>query len=288
MSSRPLGREAMAILPWLGAVILWLGAIAPMRADQATRLTEQSRLRRERLKVERIEREVRSLQVRVDAALGAACQASSDPTLIRERAVASAVGLSLSPLALSVTGSPTAGAVVEAEGSRSAVMQVLARLGDPVRGGFLRAASMRDKGSRWAVTAMTGVIEALPAGLETASSRCAPGMQAVELTTPTGPAVTSKPLSRPRTQTRPLVAPPEASIAPPLKEPEPAPAPPFSFVAFLTAEGKSRVSLRVDGQIRVVSVGDTVGGWRCVSVDRDEGAVFVSGSGARLVLKPGA
>jgi hypothetical protein len=58
-------------------------------------------------------------------------------------------------------------------------------------------------------------------------------------------------------------------------------------VAFLISNGRSSVSVRIDDQVRVVSVGGQVDGWTCVSIDRDEGAVFVSPSGARLVLKAG-
>ena len=62
---------------------------------------------------------------------------------------------------------------------------------------------------------------------------------------------------------------------------------PFALVAFLRSEGRSLVSLRVGEEIRVVAVGDAVDSWKCVSIDRDEGAVFTSPSGARLILKAG-
>jgi hypothetical protein len=58
-------------------------------------------------------------------------------------------------------------------------------------------------------------------------------------------------------------------------------------VAFLISKGKSRVSIRVRDEVRVVSVGDSVDGWKCASIDRDEGAVFTSPSGGRTVLKTG-
>ena len=68
---------------------------------------------------------------------------------------------------------------------------------------------------------------------------------------------------------------------------EPAPAPPFTLVAFLISNGKSRVSLRVGDEVRVISVGDAVLGWKCVSIDRDEGAVFTTSEHGRVVLKAG-
>jgi hypothetical protein len=57
------------------------------------------------------------------------------------------------------------------------------------------------------------------------------------------------------------------------------------LVAFLVAEGKSRVSIRAGGQVRVLAVGDQIDGWTCISIDRDEGAVFMSQAKGRLVLK---
>ena len=68
---------------------------------------------------------------------------------------------------------------------------------------------------------------------------------------------------------------------------EQAPAPPFTLVAFLISNGKSRVSIRVRDEIRVISVGDSVEGWKCVSIDRDEGAVFTTPEHGRVVLKAG-
>jgi hypothetical protein len=66
------------------------------------------------------------------------------------------------------------------------------------------------------------------------------------------------------------------------------PAPPFTLVAFLISKGKSRVSLRVRDEVRVVSAGESVDGWKCVSIDSDEGAVFTSPAGRRAVLKAGS
>jgi len=75
-----------------------------------------------------------------------------------------------------------------------------------------------------------------------------------------------------------------------LEEPAPLlppPEPPFALVGFLSAEGRASVSLSVRSEVRVVTVGDTVEGWTCVSIDRDQGVMFTSASGGRLVLKPG-
>ena len=68
---------------------------------------------------------------------------------------------------------------------------------------------------------------------------------------------------------------------------ERAPVPPFTLVAFLISNGKNRVSIRVGDEVRVISVGDSVEGWKCVSIDRDEGAVFATPENARVVLKAG-
>jgi hypothetical protein len=67
----------------------------------------------------------------------------------------------------------------------------------------------------------------------------------------------------------------------------PEPPSPFTLVGFLRSEGKSRVSVRVGGEVRVISVGESVLGWTCVSIDRDEGAVFTSPEKPRLVLRAG-
>jgi len=64
-------------------------------------------------------------------------------------------------------------------------------------------------------------------------------------------------------------------------------APPFTLVGFLLSKGKSRVSIRVRDEVRVVAAGDTVEGWKCVSIDRDEGAVFTSPLRSQVVLKAG-
>ena len=68
--------------------------------------------------------------------------------------------------------------------------------------------------------------------------------------------------------------------------PDPQEQPPFFLVGFLTSGGKVRVSVRLGDEVRVISEGDQIAGWRCLSIDRDEGAVFASGTGARAVLTP--
>lgn len=67
-----------------------------------------------------------------------------------------------------------------------------------------------------------------------------------------------------------------------------APAPPFALVAFLVSAGKGRVSIRVRDEVRVIAPGDVVDGWTCVSIDRDDGAVFTSPLRGRVVLKAGS
>ncbi len=281
---RGLNREVAAVLPWLGAAFLWFGVIAPLRADQENRLLEQGRVRRDRVKADRSAREVLSLLTRVGRALGAACRASADPAALRQRTVAATSGLSLSPFTLSVTGGPDAGAVIEAEGSRDAVEELLRRLGDPARGGFLRSTTIREKGARWSVSSTTGVLESFPGGIVPPRPSCS------DLSDPGPTEAAPEPTRvRPRHGPTQLLAPsgqpPDpVSVAP---SPEPTPAPPFTLVAFLMSERRSRVSVRVGDQVRIVAVGDQVDGWRCVSIDRDEGAVFTSPSAGRLVLKAG-
>ncbi len=284
MMRRRLSPELAAVLPWLGAAFLWFGVIAPMRAGQETRLAQQGRIRQDRVKSDREVREMQSLGARIGRALGSACRASADPAALRQRAVAATRGLSLSPFSLSVSSGPDGGASVEAEGSRGDVQELLRRLGDPARGGFVRSVSVRDKGARWGVSLATGVLDSFPGSLLSTVPDCSavpdPGSAEASPTplkspvpTKPGPARPVMPVAR---GSEPTPEAPSQALAP---------ASPFTLVAFLMAEGKTRVSLRVGEDVRVVSVGDQVDGWTCVSIDRDEGATFTSPSGERVVLK---
>lgn len=280
-----MGREVLALLPWIAAAFLWFGLVVPMRAEQETRLNQQSRVRRERVKAERDARETQALRARVGSALGTACRASSDPATLRQRVVAASFGLPLSPFALTVTGGPEGGATVDASGARGAALELLRRLGDPARGGYLRVASIREKGGAWVISATTGVLESFPGGIMPERPVCSgipdpPPAEAVAGSQGSKPIRSGPP--RPPT---PALNPPEALPAPTL---EPTPGPPFTLVAFLVSVGKSRVSIRVRDEVRVIAPGDEVEGWKCVSIDRDEGVVFASPLHGRVVLKPGA
>jgi hypothetical protein len=273
-----LGAEGRTLLPWAAAALVWFGLVLPMRADQGTRLSEQSRVRRERLTSERAQREFRALTTRVDTALAAACRASTDPAVLRQEVIEATAGLDLSSFTLSVTGGSSGGAVVEAAGSRRTALQLLSRLGDPARGGFLRTATIRDRGGRTSLSAATGVLAVVPAGRTPApcSNRASVVEPAPEL-----PETAPSPKVRAPVQPRPRATPLEP---PPLPTPELQEAPPFTVVGFLSTGGKGRVSVRMGDEIRVLSVGDQFAGWTCVSIDRDLGAVFTSSSGARVVL----
>ncbi len=286
MRRRP-SREVLALLPWLAAAVVWLGVVSPMRADQENRLSQQSRIRRERVKADRELRETETLRARIGGALATACRASSDPAALRQRTVAAAAGLALSPFALTVTGGPDGGATVDASGPRATVMELLRRLGDPARGGFLRGATVRDKGGNWGISAATGVFESFPGGMVPAPRACtgipdpSPSAEAPSGARTPGPA----PRPGPVRKAMPSVTPSEPSS--PVAPAELAPAPSFTLVAFLISNGKSRVSIRVRDEVRVISVGDSVEGWKCVSIDRDEGAVFTAPEHGRVVLKAG-
>ena len=280
--TRPGGssREARALLPWVGAALVWFALVAPMRADQGGRLAEQSRARRERLKSERVSREIGELRARMAASLGSSCRASTDPAALRQAAIAATSGLALSPFALTVTGGASGGAQVEAAGSPRAALELRNRLGDPALGGFLRSAAVRDRGGRYVVSASTGVLSVLPANLPPAGP-CASAAEPAEpepavAVAAAPPKVRTPPPPRPTPRVEP------SAIAPS----DPQEQPPFFLVGFLTSGGKVRVSVRVGDEVRVVSEGDQVAGWRCLSIDRDEGAVFASGTGARAVLIP--
>lgn len=285
MMRHRLSPELAAVLPWVGAAFLWFGVIAPMRADQENRLAQQGRIRRDRLKSDRAVRELQSLSARMGAAIDSACRASPAPAALRQRAVAATAGLSLSPFALSVSSGPEGGALVEAEGARGDVQELLRRLGDPARGGFLRSVAVRDTGARWRVSLTTGVLESFPNGIVSPPANCAGAFDPGPIGSPPE---STKTTVRPKSgAARPLTPPARGLETTAAPSSAPASAPPFTLVAFLMAEGKSRVSLRVGDQIRVVSVGDQVDGWKCVSIDRDEGAVFMSPVQGRLILKAG-
>ncbi len=284
MRGRP-SREVLALLPWLAAAVVWFGVVSPMRADQENRLNQQSRIRRERVKAERELRAAETLRARIARALATACRASSDPAALRQRTVAAGAGLPLSPFSLTVTGGPDGGATVDASGPRALALELLRRLGDPARGGFLRGASVRDRGGNWGVSAATGVFESFPGGILPAPSVCAGASEPP-------PAEASPEIRAPRPAPGPgplRKAPPSATpeTAAPMPVIERAPDPPFTLVAFLISKGKSRVSIRVRDEVRVISVGDSVEDWKCVSIDSDEGAVFTTPGHGRVVLKAG-
>jgi hypothetical protein len=281
MRLRKTGREAFALLPWFAAALVWFGVVAPMRADEETRLASQSRIRRDRLKAERGLRETQAAKARVGSALAKACAASPDPAALRQRTVGATAGLPLSPFSLTVTGAPEAGASVDASGPSPAAMELLRRLGDPHRGGFLRTVSIRDKGSIWTVSATTGVFASLHGGLIETAASCPPVADPTPADpTSTPPAPRAIPSRRPAI---PLVQPAPATSTPLIETP---PAPPITLVAFLLSNGKNRVSVHVGDEIRVFAAGQTLDGWTCVSIDRDEGVVFTSPHYGRVVLKP--
>jgi hypothetical protein len=282
MRKGALRPEATAALPWLAAGVLWFGLITPMRADQETLLGEQSRIRRDRVKNDRSARETKTLSTRAAAALGSACRASTDPAMLRQRVVAATAGLELSPFALSVTGGPAGGAQIETEGPRAHVLELLRRLGDPARGGFLRTVTVRQAGSRWNASVATGLVGTAPAALLRSIPACGASPDLAPAETPLGSPDTPTPTPEASRAARPS---PPMAIPPPVFVPAAEPAAPLTLIAFLRTDGKSRVSIRAGADVHIISVGDRILGWTCASIDRDEGAVFTSPEGARLVLR---
>ena len=283
MRSPRLSPGAAAILPWMGVLLLWIGVIAPIASDQEGRLSKQSATRRDRLKAERAVRESAALKERLGRALESACRASSEPSALRQRAVFATSGLALSPFSLSVTGGAQGGAMVEASGSKGAALALVQRLGDPSRGGFLRSVTLKEKTGRWSASAVTGVLDVFPAELLKVPAPCAvasdPLVQEPEVGKPPKPTRVPVPVRAPS---------PREGVAAPEAAPTPVPpsAPPFTLVAFLSAGPKTRVSIKVGEEVRVISVGDSVNGWTCLSIDRDEGAAFRSPANVRIVLNP--
>lgn len=276
-------REGVALLPWLAAAVLWAGLVTPMRADQDLRLKDQARIRQDRVKADRRSREVEGLKRRISASLDRACRGSSDPAALRQAMIASSASLPLSPFSLSVTGGVAAGAAIEAQGSESAVFELLRRIGDPGRGSFLRTVTVRERGGVWTVSAQTGVVDTTPAVLKAPLSPCDSARPSAA-PTPSAPTPPVAPV-KPRPSAKPVR---ESAPPPPSPTPEmapPPPTPPFTLVAFLESGGRARASLLVGEEVRVVSIGDQVSGWRCVSIDRDLGVDFVSATGFRATLR---
>jgi len=174
--------------------------------------------------------------------------------------------------------------MVEAEGSRSSTLELVRRLGDPARGGFLRSVSIRDLRSMWAVSVTTGVIHAANVGPAGPIPPCPAETESARVEVPSPPPAQSRP-SRPAPA---VVAPrsPEVEPTPTADRPPVEAPPPFSLVAFVMTQGTTRVSVRNGAEVRVLSVGDEVAGWRCLSIDRDEGAIFANATGRRVVLRP--
>lgn len=279
--SRRRSVELAALLPWLGAALLWFAVIEPLRAEQSTRLNEQSLIRRSRVKAERASREAQALSARIDAAMATACTPSSEAAALRQRTVGATAGLGLAPVSLAVTGGANGGAILDAAGRRSAVRELLRRLGDPSGGGFLKTVTIRGRDDSWSVSAATGLLGSLPSGLRPAAPPC--GETALPDVAPSAAPTPAPPRPRPAELVTPVRVSPvlDPGLPPVASEP----APPFTLVAFLESVGKPRVSIRLGGEIRVVSVGDRVDGWICASIDRDEGAVFTSPTQPPFVLR---
>jgi len=257
-----------------------------MRTDQEGRFTQQRQVRRDRLKAETRLRDLGALRDRMARTLAAACPASADPAPLRQRTVAASAGLALSSFGLSV-GVSGAGAAVDAEGSARDVAELLRRLGDPSRGGFLRSVTGRLSRDRWSVSASTGTLNVFPKGLISTSNDCSfvreQASEEVALAPPPPPRPSRPSLPRPAVQPSPS---PEGSTAAEGGVVE-APPPPFTLVGFVIAEGEVSVSIAVHGEVRVVAEGDQLEGWTCVSIDRDLGATFRSAAGGLLVLRAG-
>lgn len=282
--SRRLPEGLTALLPWVGAGLLWFGLIEPLRAEQGVRLSEQSQVRRSRVKAERTARDAQDLASRIDAAMAEACQASTEPADLRQRTVLATASLNLAPVTLAVTGGADGGATIDAAGSREASRELLRRLGDPASGGFLRSVTIRQRGEGWVVSAVSGLLRPFPAGIGPKASACggAPYLKSPRVEKPESSSTPDPKPRLPKEAPAPVFRPVEPAPLPAVPEPTP---PPFTLVAFIESEGTRRVSVRVGGEIRVVSVGDRIDGWSCISIDRDEGAVFTSLTQGRLVLK---
>jgi hypothetical protein len=270
--------ELRALAAWLVAAAVWVALVSPIRAEREGRLDQQSGIRRERLHSTRAAHETSILQSRIDAAFAGACRVENDPSSIRQRAIAASRGLALEQFSLTVNPGPPAGTQVEAIGPRADLLTLARRVGRPENGGFLRNVALRERDGTWSLSATSGVIAGdgrLAAGTRPCAAAAEP------MPRPDATPVVAVPRSRPRPS-------PSATPIELVPTPEPEPPAPFVLVGLLRSEGRSRASIRVGSAVRVVSPGDVVEGWKCLSIDRDEGVVFEFQGGRRVVLRPPA
>ena len=272
-----------AILPWAMALLVWI-VVAPSGSGFEDKLALQSRARRERRGADRATAQIAALSARIDRALASACRPVAEAAALRQRAIAATRGLSLSAFSLSVQGggAPGGGAAVEASGPRVSILRLVERLGDPSSGSFLRTVTLRDTDSGVSASIGTGMFE--PISSRSAWRRdlppCSNEPEAASDEPTPSPAPTSSPIPRrPRSEPPVIVPTPEASMPPA------APEAPFTLVGFVGSGARLRVSVKLADEVRIVSPGEVIEGWRCVSIDPTEGAVFESPSG-RVVLRP--
>lgn len=280
-------RELTVLAPWLLAALVWFGLLAPLRADRDGLLRDQARIRRDRLRAEVKAKELEGVKARVSKAFEGACRAPGDPASLRRRLVVQSRGLPLSRFALAVSGP---GASIDAEGSATAVAELARAIGDPRQGLFLRSVSLTQRSGASALSAVVSPLPAAPPlkALPTLGL-CGEGPP-VSVAVPT-PAPSASPRGPRRPAGAQAVRPSPPPATPPDLVPTPAPtpeAPPFSVVAYLMSAGRSRVTVKFGGEVKLVSPGESLAGWRCVSIDRNDGAVFESPSGARVTLVPGS
>ena len=259
-----------ALIPWAGAAAVWL-LVAPSASEDAERLARQSHLRRDRATADRASGQVEALKSRAVSALSSACRASSDAAALRQRAVAAAAGLDLRSFSLAVSGGAGGGATVDTVGSRAAIDTLVARLGDPARGGFLRSASVRTRESSFAATVTTGVINDFKVSGGVVRP-CAERDDSPKAGPSPSPAPTQPPRPRPVRAT-PTID-PTPSVNATVEPVAPEPATPFTLVGFVGTARSARVSVKLGDEIRIVGLGDSVAGWRCVAIVPPEGATF--------------
>ena len=270
-----------ALVPWLMTALVW-GVLAPPGSSLEEKLALQTRARRERREADRMAAQVSGLSSRIDRALATACRPAPDAASLRQRAIGATRGLALSAFSLSVQGggAPGGGASVEASGSRASVMRLVERLGDLSLGSFLRTVTLRETDSGLSASIGTGMFEAPPARAGGRRDLRACGTEPEVATDDPNPAPSPLAAVSPR---RPRPEPPRV-IPTPEPAMSPAPMAPFTLVGFVGSGSRLRVSIKLADEIRIVGPGDMVEGWRCVSIDPSEGAVFESAS-ERVVLR---
>lgn len=281
MTGRETDRSSWlkALAPWMAAALISLGPLTSAREEASALAGEQTAERARRLRTEKSLRNLEALAARVEKFTGAPTAAGEplSAAALRRRGVDALRGLSLAPATLSTGASLGGGISIAGEGSLGTALELLARLGDPGRGSFLRSFVLRGEGRDLSVTAEAGVLP-LAQGLTPPRLALPRDPFAFGSARPSAPrAATSREPSRP--------APTPEIVTPAVATPT-GPVVPFTLQGIVRRGATVEAAILLGGVVRLIKPGDRISGWTCESIDADLGVVFSSATGGRVRLRP--